>query len=166
MTAQEYTQLVNELTSRLPYRVGRWAPQIARATLQTHPPQVTPKQWAYMLGAIIDRESKGGDALSPPSSGGVGDGGHGRGLMQIDDRYHQFARTGAWADAAANILYGAALLRSLYGQTSGDVQRAVAAYNAKAALTAQVPDSVTTGRNYATDVLARASGWAPDGVFA
>lgn len=56
------------------------------------------------------------------------DGGHGKGVMQIDDRFHAFALTPAVWDAAANIQYGAQYLGSLFQQT-GSWQEALLRYN-------------------------------------
>lgn len=56
------------------------------------------------------------------------DGGHGKGIMQIDDRYHEFARTNAVWDPAQNINYGANYLKSLYEQT-GSWEAALKRYN-------------------------------------
>lgn len=56
------------------------------------------------------------------------DGGHGKGVMQIDDRFHQFARTNAVFDPAQNIDYGAKFLRSLYDKT-GSWEAALKRYN-------------------------------------
>lgn len=47
------------------------------------------------------------------------DGQHGKGVMQIDDRWHDFAKTPAVFDPAANIEYGATLLASLHRQYGG-----------------------------------------------
>lgn len=56
------------------------------------------------------------------------DGGHGKGVMQIDDRFHEFARTPQVWDPAANIEYGARFLREKYDQT-GDWTQAFQRYN-------------------------------------
>lgn len=56
------------------------------------------------------------------------DGGHGKGVMQIDDRYHQFARTEAVWDAAKNIDYGANYLAELYAD-EGEWDDALERYN-------------------------------------
>lgn len=56
------------------------------------------------------------------------DGGHGKGVMQIDDRYHLFARTKAVWNPARNIDYGARYLRTLHRQ-HGSWDKALAAYN-------------------------------------
>lgn len=56
------------------------------------------------------------------------DGGHGKGVMQIDDRFHDFARTNEVFDPAKNIDYGARYLRQLYDQT-GSWEAALKRYN-------------------------------------
>lgn len=56
------------------------------------------------------------------------DGGHGKGIMQIDDRFHQFARTNQVWDPAQNIDYGARYLRELYDRT-GSWASALRRYN-------------------------------------
>jgi soluble lytic murein transglycosylase-like protein len=56
------------------------------------------------------------------------DGHHGKGVMQIDDRYHQFAKTAAVWDPAQNIDYGARYLKGLYNKT-GSWARALKRYN-------------------------------------
>lgn len=118
---------------------------------------------ATLLAAICDRESSGGQSLTPPKPSGTGDSGHGRGLMQIDDRSHSGFLTGKfpdgsplWANAAFNIHYGAWLLGHYY-QRAGSWPVAIAAYNAglAKALEAKNPNDVTTGRNYVSDVLHR-----------
>jgi hypothetical protein len=62
----------------------------------------------FLLAAICDRESRYGAALAPDLTG---DCGHGRGLMQIDDRAHpEWIALGAWRDPAQNVLKGAHVL--------------------------------------------------------
>lgn len=56
------------------------------------------------------------------------DGGHGKGIMQIDDRFHAFARTNDVWDPAKNIDYGAKFLRQLYNET-GAWDKALKRYN-------------------------------------
>jgi len=115
----------------------------------------------------------------------VGDGGHGYGIMQIDDRsFPEWCHSGLWKDASAGIQKGALLLQSKRetiqkGQgkrlnvggnsftgkrnlSKGELLRtAVAAYNAglwsyyDLSRTGN-PDLHTTGRNYSTDTLCRA----------
>ncbi len=67
-----------------------------------------------LIAAVCDRESRGGDALRPVGPAGTGDEGHGRGLMQIDDRSHpDFLAemlpngTPKWQHPAWNLIYGA-----------------------------------------------------------
>lgn len=134
-----------------------------------------------LILAILDRESLGGEALRPRGPEGLGDKGHGRGLMQIDDRYHkEFCAelmtdgSPAWANPWRNVEYGA---RLLHGHLERFLRRprptdaAIAAYNAGAdavdrvflELTEPVTeyrerrelDNITTGQNYVTDVLRR-----------
>lgn len=88
--------------------------------------------------SVIDRESLGGDALTPKGPGGTGDGGHGRGLCQVDDRSHPFtsctddAGRFLWADPWLNVSYACRLLRRLLDTFHNDSAAALAAYNAGA----------------------------------
>jgi len=142
-----------------------------------------------VICGIGSRESHWGLALKPPGPGGRGDyakrkprgvrvglepndgGGYGRGLMQIDYDWHEFARTGNWQNARANILYACTVLnsnRSFFEKrnVSSDLmeQAILAAYNAGATATyscisgGRDVDCKTTGRDYSADVLNRA-GW-------
>lgn len=134
-----------------------------------------------LLLAIIDRESLCGQMLTPVGPGGVGDGGNGLGLMQIDKRHHLlFCKEKlpdgkfAWADPARNIDYGASLLGDNLRHFEKDPDPevwAVAAYNASLKRVEQVrslikepadyetkvkaADLVTTHKNYVTDCLGR-----------
>jgi soluble lytic murein transglycosylase-like protein len=56
------------------------------------------------------------------------DQGHGKGLFQIDDRFHPFAETPDVWDAAKNANYGCALLHSLH-QEYGNWPEAIMHYN-------------------------------------
>lgn len=99
----------------------------------------------------------------------IGDGGHGRGIMQIDDRsFPDFANSGASKDPRQNILKGGEILngkRRFLSQKgiSGDVliRGSVAAYNGgegrvlKAIRADRDVDSVTANGNYSSDVLGR-----------
>lgn len=141
----------------------------------------------YLLAAVCDRESRGGLALKPIGASGTGDMGHGRGLLQVDDRFHLgfvcAADSGGhhlWKKPAFNVLYGAALLRANI-DTLGDVHLALSAYNAgvtrvresagkvmpsgdKEADLARrraAADERTTGDNYAADTIRRRAQWAP-----
>jgi soluble lytic murein transglycosylase-like protein len=63
---------------------------------------------ASIIAAIMWRESMFGLALTPPGPTGTGDGGHGRGLMQIDDRYWtNWLAQNDWTDPYTNIKQGA-----------------------------------------------------------
>ncbi len=127
-----------------------------------------------VVAGIMSRESGGGRLLGkgdcPPLTG---DRGHGRGLMQIDDRWHKhFIKIGDfWTYHPANIAYGCYLLsknlkaaeRRLKGFNSDELLRvALAAYNCgpgraiKAARTGMDVDAYTTGGDYSSDVLERA----------
>ena len=127
-----------------------------------------------VVAGIGSRESAWGRFLSPRGPAGTGDGGHGRGLMQIDDRFHQpFINSGLWTDAKANIDYGIdqvlsknyAYLDANTALTGKDLLRgAIAAYNAgltsvtRALSQGRDIDYYTTGQDYSWDVLNRA-GW-------
>ncbi len=81
-----------------------------------------------LLAAVAAQETGG-----PASNAGrnvVGDGGHGRGLFQIDDRWHAFAATAAAMDPSKNADYAAGMLHDLLRQNGGDAHRALSAYNA------------------------------------
>ncbi|MDQ6933371.1 MAG: transglycosylase SLT domain-containing protein [Candidatus Eremiobacteraeota bacterium] len=81
-----------------------------------------------LLAAVAAQETGG-----PGSKCGrniVGDGGHGRGLFQIDDRWHTFARTSAAMDPAKNAEYAATMISGLVKRFGGDVHKALSAYNA------------------------------------
>jgi soluble lytic murein transglycosylase-like protein len=112
-----------------------------------------------LLLAIASRESNMGLALD---KNWTGDHGNGIGIMQIDRRYHsEFTSSHANSDHRANIFYGSKFLADLIEKFNGRLTPAVAAYNAgytKVRNTISVginPNMVTTGQNYAFDVLAR-----------
>lgn len=159
--------------SKCPPRIRRWALQL----------ELAQKAWGVdplVVGAIIDRESWGGELLVPRGPAGVGDSGHGRGLMQVDDRYHKgflAARepggTEMWASPTWNVLYGSALLAANLEALDGNYPAAIAAYNASLSRVFKVLttsgmegdalvgalDALTTGHNYVSDVLTRARSW-------
>lgn len=60
----------------------------------------------------------------------VGDGGHGRGVFQIDDRWHAFARSPQAMDPASNADYAAGMIASNLDRYGGDLRAALSAYNA------------------------------------
>ena len=148
----------------LPKRLAAYADAFERAS---HRYQVG----KFIIAAICDRESGGGTFLVPRGPTGTGDKGFGHGLMQIDSRYHKkFIESGKWADAGENILYGAKLLRENLDYFKGDEFPAIASYNCSRAKVANfvnmcwpditarniLIDRLTTGQNYASDVLERA----------
>jgi hypothetical protein len=127
---------------------------------------------AEVLAGICMRESAGGTSplLDIPGSGGRGDGGHGHGLMQIDDRsFPDFCRGDDWKDAGKNIDFGAMVLRQkrwfLITQigasiTHEEMERAsIASYNAgegnivKSIKTGMGFDYFTAGKNYSSECL-------------
>ncbi|MBD3617710.1 MAG: transglycosylase SLT domain-containing protein [Gracilimonas sp.] len=112
-----------------------------------------------LLLAIASRESHMGLALD---DNWTGDNGNGIGIMQIDRRYHsEFTNAHANNDHRANIHYGSKFLADLIGKFGGKLTPAVAAYNAgyskvRNTISAGIdPNLVTTGQNYASDVLRR-----------
>jgi len=135
-------------TSKLPKEYQEWAPHV-EAAAEKH------KLDPALLFAVISRETNGRNI--------EGDNGHGRGLMQIDDRWHKdwLSKNSEGMDPASNIMKGAEILRSNLNYFKGDMTKAVAAYNAgcggvnKAVKAGKEPDSATTGGNYASDVLNR-----------
>jgi soluble lytic murein transglycosylase-like protein len=137
------------------------------------------------------RESHWGLGLTPPGPKGRGDfarrrprgerrtaeppdgPGYGRGLMQIDYDWHEFARTGRWNNPKENVMYACTVLdkaktffRKKRVRLSDDqmLRAMIAAYNGGATATLQAIqagqdiDANTTGRDYSKDVLNR-SGW-------
>jgi hypothetical protein len=80
-----------------------------------------------LLAAVAAQETGG-----PGTNAGhniVGDGGHGHGLFQIDDRWHPFASTKAAMDPAQNADYAAGMLSGLLKRYGGNVHEALSAYN-------------------------------------
>ncbi|HTD35379.1 MAG TPA: transglycosylase SLT domain-containing protein [Candidatus Elarobacter sp.] len=98
-----------------------FGPQIAAAATRHH---LDPR----LLAAVAAQETGGPGADSGRNV--VGDGGHGHGVFQIDDRWHAFARSPAAMDPARNADYAAGLLESNLGRYGGDVRAALSAYNA------------------------------------
>lgn len=145
-----------------------------------------------VIFGLGSRESGWGSGNRPVGPGGTGDfaprssvtryrvgstppdgGGFGRGLLQIDFDAHEFARTGPWHDAAANIAYGASVLldckRFVAANLTGlrpdqALRAALAAYNCgprrvqRAIKDGKGFDYYTAHRNYSADTLQRA-GW-------
>lgn len=145
---------------------------------------------ASIIWGIGSRESAWGRTLKPAGPGGTGDWakrkgklppdgkGWGRGLMQIDYAAHEFARTGDWSDAEANIGYAIRNVLTgniIYLQRNvptlrGDdlVRAAIAAYNCGAGVVRKMiekgndVDKFTAHGNYSSDVIARGQ-WFMDG---
>lgn len=129
----------------------------------------------YLLAAVCWRETNAGTSplLDKPGPEGSGDGGHGRGLMQIDDRTHAAfvakklpSGSLAWTNPRENIIYGAGVLAAAMATFPDEPALGVAAYNAGAgairgavktvsgrAARFEVADRRTT-KNYASGVLA------------
>ena len=106
-----------------------------------------------LLAAVAAQETGG-----PGSNAGrniLGDGGHGHGLFQIDDRWHAFARSPAAMDPAQNAERAAELLRGLLDRYGGDERAALSAYNSGSpsarGTTTRWSDGATLG--YADSVL-------------
>lgn len=97
-----------------------YAPQIAAAAARYG---IDPR----LLAAVAAQETGGPGANAGRNV--VGDGGHGRGLFQIDDRWHAFASSPQAMDPASNADYAADMLHELIGRY-GNVRQALSAYNA------------------------------------
>jgi hypothetical protein len=98
-----------------------FAPEIASAAARHH---LDPK----LLAAVAAQETGGPDTNA--GSNIVGDGGHGHGIFQIDDRFHAFAQTSAAMNPTANADYAAKMIRGLLDRNGGDVHAALSSYNA------------------------------------
>ncbi len=141
-----------------------------------------------LLCGIGSRESRWGLALQPLGAAGTGDfhqrppqpkvnrttalppdgKGFGRGLLQVDYDWHEFARTGAWHSPRDNIFYACEILHKslqvlVRERVAAHLQtRAMlAAYNGGVTNTLNAlragldVDANTTGKNYSKDVLDR-----------
>jgi len=81
-----------------------------------------------LLAAVAAQETGGPDTNAGRNV--VGDGGHGHGIFQIDDRWHSFAAGSSAMDPAKNADYAAGMLSGLLKQYGGNVREALSAYNA------------------------------------
>jgi len=119
-----------------------------------------------LLAAVIAHESGFGLYLSPRGPRGKGDGGHGHGLSQIDDRtWGAWLATHDWGDPAVNLDKGAEILAASLRAFPGKPTAGIAAYNAgpknvqRALEAGKPPGSVTThdkeGRSYVENVTRR-----------
>jgi soluble lytic murein transglycosylase-like protein len=112
---------LDPIASRLASQGVAFAPEIAAAA-ERH--GLDPD----LLAAVAAQETGGPDANAGRNV--VGDGGHGRGVFQIDDRWHAFASTPAAMDPAKNAEYAAGMLSGLLQRYDGNVHAALSAYNA------------------------------------
>ncbi|OQW92840.1 MAG: hypothetical protein BWK79_13930 [Beggiatoa sp. IS2] len=142
-----------------------------------------------VIAGMGSRESAWGLTLKPLGPGGRGDfakrlprgnrttpeppdgPGYGRGLMQIDYDWHEFARTGRWQSPRENIFYAGSLLANFREELKKKGMRnhlllraTLAAYNGGVTATWNAYqegldiDANTTGKDYSKEVLNR-SGW-------
>jgi soluble lytic murein transglycosylase-like protein len=111
---------VDPIASRLAASGVAFAPQIASAARRYG---LDPD----LLAAVAAQETGGPDTNTGHNV--VGDGGHGHGLFQIDDRSHPFASTPSAMDPARNADYAAGMLSGLLKQYGGNVREALSAYN-------------------------------------
>lgn len=115
-----------------------------------------------VLLAVGSRETGLGTDRFYRNNNFTGRDGHGKGIMQIDDRWHSFAKMVPADDHQKMIEYGAQHLRDLKRRFSGNMKAALAAYNTgpsdvRYAISRGLdPDMFTTGLNYSADVLHRA----------
>ena len=128
----------------------------------------------FITVAIGYRESHWGTLLNPPGPAGTGDNGHGRGLMQIDDRtWGEWLAEYDWTDPYTNVQKGLQIYNQNLAYFEGKglegdaaIQAALAAYNHgpgnvwKNLQAGLSPDVGTTGGNYAGDVWSKAQSWA------
>ena len=98
----------------------RYGAQIAQAA-RSH--GIDPK----LLAAVAAQETGGPGASSGNNI--VGDGGHGHGVFQIDDRTWSFATTPAAMDPSKNADAAASILQDDLGRYGGNVKAALSAYN-------------------------------------
>jgi len=127
----------------------RYGPEIDRAARRHG---ISPT----LLAAVAAQETGG-----PGSDSGrnvVGDGGHGHGVFQIDDRSWAFASTAAAMDPAQNADAAAAILASDLSATRGDVRGALSMYNSGSPTGRGTPTTWGDGTtlDYADSVLRHA----------
>lgn len=113
--------ILDPIAAKLTAEGVAFAPEIAAAA-RRH--AVDPD----LLAAVAAQETGGPDTNAGHNV--VGDGGHGRGLFQIDDRWHDFAATPAAMDPAQNADYAAGMLSGLLKRYGGNEREALSAYNA------------------------------------
>jgi len=111
---------IDPTASRLASQGVAFAPQIAAAAKRYG---LAPE----LLAAVAAQETGGPDTNAGHNE--VGDGGHGRGLFQIDNRWHSFASTPDAMDPGKNADYAAGMLSGLLKEYGGNVHEALSAYN-------------------------------------
>jgi hypothetical protein len=100
---------LSKFIQSIPHRAQPYAQALINAALRVPVPEID----AFILAALIERESGSGVFLSPPGPGGTGDNGFGHGLAQIDSRsFGQWLANHPWQDPFTNINFGAQLLYS------------------------------------------------------
>jgi hypothetical protein len=106
-----------------------------------------------LLAAVAAQESGGPDTNSGRNV--VGDGGHGHGLFQLDDRSWAFASSSAALDPAANADAAAGILRDDLDRYGGNVRAALSAYNSGSPAAAGTPTTWGDGQtlSYADSVM-------------
>jgi hypothetical protein len=112
---------IDPTSSRLASEGVRYAPQIAGAARKHG---LDPE----LLAAVAAQETGGPDSNAGHNI--VGDGGHGRGVFQIDDRWHDFAKTPQAMEPDQNADYAAGMISGLLKRYGGNVHEALSAYNA------------------------------------
>jgi len=127
----------------------RYGPEIDRAARRHG---ISPT----LLAAVAAQETGG-----PGSDSGrnvIGDGGHGHGVFQIDDRSWAFASTSAAMDPAQNADAAATILANDLAATHGDVRGALSMYNSGSATGRGTPTTWADGTtlDYADSVLRHA----------
>lgn len=106
-----------------------------------------------LLAAVAAQETGGPDTNAGANI--VGDGGHGRGLFQIDDRWHDFASSPSAMDPAKNADYAAGMISGLLARYGGNVHEALSAYNSGSPTATGTKTRWSDGANlgYADSVL-------------
>jgi hypothetical protein len=107
-----------------------------------------------LLAAVAAQETGGPDSNAGHNE--LGDGGHGHGLFQIDDRWHDFARSPQAMNPADNAEYAATMLSGLLSRYGGNVHEALSAYNSGSPTAVGTKTRWADGRDlgYADSVLA------------
>lgn len=138
---------IDPIAARLASHGVAFAPEIASAAKRHG---VDPG----LLAAVAAQETGGPDSNAGHNV--VGDGGHGRGLFQIDDRWHDFARSAQAMDPSENAEYAATMLSGLLSRYGGNVHEALSAYNAGSPTAVGTKTRWADGRDlgYADSVMA------------